>query len=146
MKTFDQLVAAIRAQDITTVLIRLFVVLIVALGIASVLVVWVVQKRREIGILRAMGASRGKVQRVFLLQGAIVAVAGSAIGSALSSLMLFVFLRVARNADGTPLIELKLSVALYLTAALSALAVGLLAAAVPARTAARLDPAQAIRS
>jgi lipoprotein-releasing system permease protein len=146
MKTFDQLVAAIRAQDITTVLIRLFVVLIVALGIASVLVVWVVQKRREIGILRAMGASRAKVQRVFLLQGAIVAVAGSTIGSALSSLMLFVFLRVARNADGTPLIELKLSVALYLTAALSALAVGLLAAAVPARTAARLDPAQAIRS
>jgi lipoprotein-releasing system permease protein len=146
MKTFDQLVAAIRAQDITTVLIRLFVVLIVALGIASVLVVWVVQKRREIGILRAMGASRAKVQTVFLLQGAIVAVAGSAIGSALSSLMLFVFLRVARNADGTPLIELKLSVALYLTAALSALAVGLLAAAVPARTAARLDPAQAIRS
>jgi lipoprotein-releasing system permease protein len=145
MKTFDQLVAAIRAQDITTALIRLFVVLIVALGIASVLVVWVVQKRREIGILRAMGATRGKVQRVFLLQGAIVAVAGSTIGSLLSSLMLFVFLKVARNADGTPLFDLQLSPTLYLTAALTALAVGLLAAAVPARTAARLDPAQAIR-
>jgi lipoprotein-releasing system permease protein len=145
MKTFDQLVAAIHAQDITTGLIRLFVVLIVALGIASVMVVWVVQKRREIGILRAMGASRRMVQRVFLLQGAIVAVAGSTIGSLLASLMLFVFLKVARNADGTPLFELDLSLALYVTASLAAVVVGLLAAAVPARSAARLDPAQAIR-
>jgi lipoprotein-releasing system permease protein len=145
MKTFEQLLAAINAQDITTGLIRLFVVVIVALGIASVLVVWVVQKRREIGILRAMGASRRKVQRVFLLQGAIVAVSGSAIGSVLSSLMLFVFLKVARNADGTQLFELKLSPLLFLLAALVAVLVGLIAAAVPARSAARLDPAQAIR-
>jgi lipoprotein-releasing system permease protein len=145
MKTFEQLLAAINAQDITTGLIRLFVVVIVALGIASVLVVWVVQKRREIGILRAMGASRRKVQRVFLLQGAIVAVSGSAIGSALSSLMLFIFLKVARNADGTQLFELKLSPLLFALAAVVALVVGLLAAAVPARSAARLDPAQAIR-
>ena len=145
MKTFEQLLAAINAQDITTGLIRFFVVVIVALGIASVLVVWVVQKRREIGILRAMGASRRKVQRVFLLQGAIVAVSGSAIGSALSSLMLFVFLKVARNADGTQLFELKLSPRLFALAAVVAVLVGLLAAAVPARSAARLDPAQAIR-
>ncbi len=145
MKTFDQLVAAIHAQDITTALIRLFVILIVALGIASVLVVSVVQKRREIGILRAMGASRGKIQRVFLLQGAIVAIAGSTIGSLLSSLMLFVFLKVARNADGSQIFDLDLSPTLYVTAALVAVAVGLLAAAVPARSAARLDPAQAIR-
>jgi len=145
MKTFEQLLAAINAQDITTGLIRFFVVVIVALGIASVLVVWVVQKRREIGILRAMGASRRKVQRVFLLQGAIVAVAGSAIGSLLSSTMLLVFLKVARNADGTALFELRLSPMLFALAALVALVVGLLAAAVPARSAARLDPAQAIR-
>ena len=80
-----------------------------------------------------------------MLQGAIVAVAGSTLGSLLSSAMLLVFLKVARNADGTPLFELQLSPWVYVTAAATALAVGLLAAAVPARTAARLDPAQAIR-
>jgi len=146
MRTNEQLLAALNAQTITTRLIRLFVLVIVALGIASVLVVSVVQKRKEIGILRAMGAGRGTVQRVFLLQGAIVAFVGSAIGMALASLMLLVFLRVARNADGTPLFDLQLTPDLFVSAALVALLVGVVAAALPARTAAQLDPAQAIRS
>ena len=145
MRTNEQLLAAINAQDITTRTIRGFVIVIVALGIASVLVVWVVQKRREIGILRAMGASRGQVQRVFLLQGAIVAIAGSAIGCALAIAMVVVFLRIARNADGSPLFVLTLSPWLFLGAVTGALVGGLLAAAAPARRAAALDPAQAIR-
>jgi lipoprotein-releasing system permease protein len=145
MRTNEQLLAAINAQNITTRTIRGFVIIIVALGIASVLVVWVVQKRREIGILRAMGASRGQVQRVFLLQGALVAVAGSAIGCALAIAMVVVFLKVARNADGSPLFVLDLAPSLFVGAALGALVGGLLAAAAPARRAAALDPAQAIR-
>jgi lipoprotein-releasing system permease protein len=145
MRTNEQLLAAINAQNITTRTIRSFVVVVVALGIASVLVVWVVQKRREIGILRAMGATRGQVQRVFLLQGAIVALMGSAIGSALAVAMVVVFLKVARNADGSPLFVLDLSSWLFVGAALGALIGGLLAAAAPARRAAQLDPAQAIR-
>ena len=146
MRTNEQLLAAINAQDLSTRAIRAFVVLIVAIGIASVLVVWVVQKRREIGILRAMGASRGRVQRVFLLQGAIVAGVGSLIGSALASAMLTVFLRLARNADGTPLFDaIAMPPWLYLVAIAGAMAGGIVAAALPARAAARLDPAQAIR-
>lgn len=146
MRTNEQLLAAISAQDISTRTIRAFVILIVAVGIASVLVVWVVQKRREIGILRAMGASRGRVQRVFLLQGAIVAASGALIGSALASAMLLVFLRLARNADGTPLFELiTMPPWLYGVAVAGAIAGGIAAAALPARAAARLDPAQAIR-
>ena len=51
-------------------MIRLFVGLTAALGIASVLVVSVVQKSKEIVILRATGATRGQILGVFLLQGA----------------------------------------------------------------------------
>jgi len=120
--------------------------ILIGILIASVLVVWVVQKRREIGILRAMGATRGSVQRVFLLQGAIVAAGGSLIGSLLASAMLFVFLRLARAADGTPLFELiSMPPWLYFAAIAGAIAGGVAAAALPARAAARLDPAQAIR-
>jgi lipoprotein-releasing system permease protein len=145
MRTNEQLLAALRAQTITTTTIRIFVSVIVVLGIASVLVVSVVQKRREIGILRAMGASRGKIQRVFLLQGAVVAVVGSAIGIALALGMVVIFLDVARNADGTPLFELSVSPWLFVGTALGAIVCGLAAAFMPARRAAGLDPAQAIR-
>ncbi|GIK85587.1 MAG: ABC transporter permease [Burkholderiales bacterium] len=145
MRTNEQLLAALRAQTITTSTIRVFVSAIVVLGIASVLVVSVVQKRREIGILRAMGASRARIQRVFLLQGAIVAVIGSAVGMALALAMTVVFLDVARNADGTPLFELHVSPWLFVGTALGAIVCGLLAAYAPAQRAAALDPAQAIR-
>ena len=55
-----QLVSALNAQSVSTAIIRGVVLAVVVLGIASVLVVSVVQKRREIGILRAMGATRGR--------------------------------------------------------------------------------------
>ena len=145
MKTNEQLLAAINAQTITTRTIRVFVSIVVVLGIASVLVVWVVQKRREIGILRAMGASRGRIQRVFLLQGAMVALIGAILGSALATLMIRVFGKIARNMDGTPLFALAIDPALYLWTVVGAIVAGVVAAAAPARRAARLDPAQAIR-
>ena len=146
MRTNEQLLAAINAQNLSTGTIRTFVALIVAVGIASVLVVWVVQKRREIGILRAMGATRERVQRVFLLQGAIVAVVGSLAGSLLATAMIAAFLRLARNADGTPLFDtITLPPWLYVAAIGGALFGGIAAAILPARSAARLDPAQAIR-
>jgi lipoprotein-releasing system permease protein len=145
MKTNEQLLAAINAQTVTTRMIRLFVAAIVVLGVASVLVVSVVQKRREIGILRAMGAPSASIQRVFLLQGAIVALTGSVIGCGLAATMMLVFLRLARNADGTPLFDLVIEPQLFAIASAGAVVCGLVAAFAPARRAAALDPAQAIR-
>ena len=145
MRTNEQLLAAINAQTITTRTIRIFVSAVVVLGIASVLVVWVVQKRREIGILRAMGTSRGRIQRVFLLQGALVALAGATLGSALATAMVTIFLATVKNADGSPIFALELDPWLFVSSAVGALVFGVLAAAAPARRAAALDPAQAIR-
>ncbi|RPH58655.1 MAG: ABC transporter permease, partial [Burkholderiales bacterium] len=145
MSTFEQLMTAINAQTITNRAIRAFVVIVVVLGIASVLVVSVVQKRREIGILRAMGASRSAIQRVFLLQGAIVALTGSLLGCLLAASWIAVFLHLIRNPDGTPLFPVEVDAWVYISAAVGAVVFGLLAAAVPARHAAELDPAQAIR-
>ena len=64
----------------TTEMIRVFVGISVAFGIASVLAVSVVQRTREIGILRAMGSPRGQILRVFLLQGGLLGLLGSACG------------------------------------------------------------------
>jgi lipoprotein-releasing system permease protein len=140
-----QLVSALNAQSVSTTLIRGVVLVVVVLGIASVLVVSVVQKRREIGILRAMGATRGQVMRVFLVQGAVVGALGSLLGVALAVLLIWLFTHFVRGSDGLPLFSITLPLATAVRVAALATACGVLAAIAPARRAAAMDPAQAIR-
>ena len=140
-----QLVSALNAQSISTSIIRGVVLAVVVLGIASVLVVSVVQKGREIGILRAMGATRGQVLRVFLVQGAVVGALGSVLGLLLAVALIWVFTHFVRGSDGLPLFSITLPPAMALQIALLASVCGVLAAVAPARRAAALDPAQAIR-
>lgn len=116
IRTFDQLFTSLKTQTIANRAIQFFVGLAVALGIASVLVVSVVQRAEEIGILRAMGAGFVQLWRVF-----------------------------ARNPDGTPFFEIALMPSLFLIAALVATFTGLLSALMPAMRAARLNPVDAIR-
>ena len=141
-----QFFTAMAAQIMTNTLIRIFVGLTVALGIASVLVVSVIQKSKEIGILRAMGTSREQVLRVFLIQGGFMGLAGSVLGSLLAWGVLLLWRTVAQNADGTPMFIIEMEPSLFAAAAAGAILVGLVAAVVPARRAARLDPVVAIRS
>jgi lipoprotein-releasing system permease protein len=144
--TNSQLVSALNAQSVSTTIIRAVVMVVVVLGIASVLVVSVVQKQREIGILRAMGATRGQVLRVFLLQGALVGGLGSSLGVVLATALVSLFTRFVRGADGLPLFDISLPLAMALQVAAVAALAGVLAAVAPARRASRMDPAQAIRT
>lgn len=145
IRTNAQFFSAIAAQTLSNTFIRFFVALTAALGIASVLVVSVVQKAREIGILRAMGTSRGQVVRIFLIEGALMGLAGSLIGSMLGAAFLSFWRGVARNPDGTPMFIVEFEPMLFVYAAAGATLIGTLAAIVPARSAASLDPAIAIR-
>ena len=140
-----QLVSALNAQSVSTSIIRGVVLAVVVLGIASVLVVSVVQKQREIGILRAMGATRGQVLRLFLVQGAVVGAVGSAVGLLLAVALIWAFTTFVRGSDGLPLFNITLPLDTAVQVALVATVCGVLAAIAPARRAAKLDPAQAIR-
>lgn len=140
-----QLVSALTAQSVSTALIRAVVMIVVVLGISSVLVVSVVQKRREIGILRAMGATRAQVMRVFLFQGAIVGALGSALGIGLAWAMIWAFVAFVHGEDGLPLFAITFPPSLALIVSAITMVCGVLAAVAPARRAAKLDPAQAIR-
>ena len=140
MATNGQLLNALRSQTMTTQMIRLFVGLSVAFGIASVLAVSVVQRTREIGILRAMGSPRGQILRVFLLQGGLLGLAGSGLGGLVGWSLVQVF-----NTFGPGLFFIPVDPTLIPTAMAVATVTGVLAAAMPARRAARYDPAVAIR-
>jgi lipoprotein-releasing system permease protein len=145
IRTGAQFFAAVSAQTTANRAIRFFVALSVAFGIASVLVVVVVQKSREIGILRAMGISQGQILRVFLLQGGLLALGGAAAGSLVGAGALVLWQRYVRNADGTAMFPLVLDPTLFALALMLATLTGLLAAVAPALRAARLDPVVAIR-
>ena len=145
IETNAEFFRALSGQTMSFFIIRLFVGLTAALGIASVLVVSVVQKSKEIGILRATGTTRGQILGVFLLQGAILGLLGSLLGSLLGWLFLIAWRGFAVNDEGVPFFDLEAGPALYLVVAIGATVVGTLSALFPAQRAARLDPAVAIR-
>jgi lipoprotein-releasing system permease protein len=146
MKSNRDLLIALRSQSSSSYMIQFFVAVAVALGIASVLIVSVVQRSREIGILRAIGTSRRRVIRVFLIQGAILGAAGSILGVVLGSALALSFASLAKNPDGSATFPVDLNLHLFVVSALLATATGLLAAVAPAHRAARLDPVEVIRS
>jgi lipoprotein-releasing system permease protein len=145
IRTNAQFFTAVQAQQNTNTLIRLFVGLSVAFGIAAVLIVSVIQRSKDIGILRAMGTSRARILGVFLVQGGLLGFIGSLFGAAMGASALIYWHAVARQADGTELFPLILERSLFVYTALLATITGLLAAMAPAVRAAKLDPVVAIR-
>ncbi len=146
MKLNAQLLEGLSAQSSSKTMIQIFVVIAVALGIASVLIVSVAQKSREIGILRAVGTPPRRILFIFLIQGGVLGLAGSVVGSALGAIFAWLFELMTRSPDGTARFLVRVDASLLLFATALATGVGLLAAALPARRASRLDPATAIRN
>jgi lipoprotein-releasing system permease protein len=145
IKTNAQFFTAVNAQQTSNTLIRIFVGLSVAFGIASVLIVSVIQRSKDIGILRAMGTSQGQILRVFLLQGGLLGFIGSLIGAAAGGSAVVFWHAFMRQVDGSELFPLILEPSLFINTVLMAAVTGVAAAAVPALRAAKLDPVVAIR-
>lgn len=140
MDTNAQLLNALQSQSLSTNMISVFVALSVALGIASVLSVSVVQRTREIGILRAIGITRTQMLQVFLIQGALFGLLGSLLGSMTGYALVWVF-----NTFGPRLFFIPVEHGLLLAATVLATLTGIISASIPARNAAQLDPVEAIR-
>ncbi|MCK6550810.1 ABC transporter permease [Myxococcota bacterium] len=140
-----QLMIAIQSQRGSTLTIKVFIMVAVAMGIASVLVVSVVQRAKQIGILRAMGMPRQLVLRIFLLQGTAMGTIGAVIGCALGSALSIASELMIRAPDGSALYPIELPLSLFAASGGVAMLTGLVGAVLPSRRAARLDPAVAIR-
>jgi lipoprotein-releasing system permease protein len=140
MQANSQLMNALKSQSLSSSLISFFVGLSVAFGIASVLAISVTQRTREIGILRAMGARRAQMLRVFLIQGAVLGLLGSLAGAAVGWFMVWIF-----NEFGPRLFDISPSMRIIPVAVSVATITGVAAAIAPAWRASRLDPVAAIR-
>lgn len=135
-----------------------FIMIVAAFGIMNSLITFVVQKTREIGMLKALGATRAQILWLFLSQSLIVGVVGVALGFALGMLAVHYrngFLEVMRRLTGFELFPAQIYNFTKLPALIdpgdiaiicgSALLICLLAGLAPAWTAGRLQPVDALR-
>ena len=139
------------AVELVTLALSLLAALITALAAVNTMQAFyasVRERTREIGVLRAVGATRGDVAAVVLAEAAATGLAGGVIGVALARAVALLLDRVART--GLPDFPFKPQTffhfeAVHMVAGVAvALAAALLGAFLPARAAARLDPAKAL--
>lgn len=157
-QTNAQVFAALAVQRNVMVVILALIILVAAFNIISSLVMLVNEKRRDIAILRSMGATRGSVMRIFMLAGTWIGIAGTAAG-----LVLGLFLaanieglrKLIEKLTGQPILveniyflstlPTKTDPKEVLVVVLVAVGLSFLATIYPARRAAKLDPAEALR-
>jgi lipoprotein-releasing system permease protein len=140
----------LRAQNTAAAIIQGMTLLASAFGVASVMIVFVVQKARDIGILKSMGATAKQVQKIFVLEGLGVGIGGAILGSGLGTGLCFLVMNIqipGETFGGRPATIVPMSWDIHYVMAASAVAivVGLLSSLVPACRASKLDPVEAIR-
>jgi lipoprotein-releasing system permease protein len=136
------------ALRISAGLIVSMIILLSGFGIFNVLSLSVMQRTREIAILRSMGYDRRDIAAIFLWQGACVAVVGIVLGWGLGALLTFIISKIPVNFRGilrTDYFLVDWSVYDYLIAALLAAIAVFIASYVPARRASRLEPVDTLR-
>ncbi len=135
---------ALTAQAQTGTLIQIFSLISIVIGIASALVLSTYRRRSEIGIMRAFGVSGAFVAAVFMIQGFMIGLIGALLGC-VSGFALCSTLAILTKADGTPALPISPNQGGYVAVILLTTFSAVLASLFPARSAARLDPLQAIQ-
>ncbi|NLB20577.1 MAG: ABC transporter permease [Clostridium sp.] len=140
------LLSGLSGQSASSLLIQVFVMISVLLGIASILAITVVQKSKQIGILKAMGIRDKTSSLIFLFQGLLLGVIGAILGVILGLTLGFVFTKFALNPDGNPIVPLYIDPWFIAGSALIAVLASTLAALIPARKSSKLNPIEVIRN
>jgi len=155
---FGSFLSALRLEKLGLFIVLGIIVLVAAFNIATTLIMVVMEKNRDIAILRSMGANARSIMKIFVLEGLIIGSVGTGLGTTLGVLL-------AKNADGIIKgLEALLKVRIFdqavygmaefpskvyasdVTAvAVMAMVISLLATVYPAWHASRMDPAESLR-
>jgi lipoprotein-releasing system permease protein len=136
------------AQNQTINMVLISTIFAAGFGIASILIMAVTGKFREIGILKAMGATPAEIQTIFVVEGFLLAVLGCLVGIPAGIGILQALASVRAPGPGgrvTQLFAIQIDPWLLAGAAAVAVTVGVVAAFFPARRAGNVDPMQVIR-
>jgi lipoprotein-releasing system permease protein len=157
-RTHGNLFQAIRMEKTMIGLLLMFIVAVAAFNIVSTLVMVVTDKTADIAILRTMGATPSRIMRIFMVQGAVIGIFGTLVGTVLGilgALNISAFISWLEVALGHQFLSADVYFISYLPSQLlwedvmiisgSGLAMSLLATIYPAWRASRIDPADALR-
>ena len=135
-----QLLNALSSQSLSNYIIQIFVLLAVTLGISSVLGISVVQRSRELGILKALGIKNNSARMIFIFQGAILGFLGALSGTALGILLTDAFTTFVSIFS----IEVQLSQIIFIIIVTTLACI--ISAVIPSNSSARLNPIEVIRN
>ncbi|HEA46813.1 MAG TPA: lipoprotein-releasing ABC transporter permease subunit [bacterium] len=152
MELNSNLFAALRMEKITMTVILVLIILVATFNIASALIMKVIRKTKEIGILKAMGAQRKSIMSIFILEGLIIGLMGTLLGTFIGSLISFLqdkyhFVKLPGGGEiyYISILPISMKGSDILLIILATIGISLLATLYPAWRGARLDPVEAIR-
>lgn len=150
MRQNPNLLQAIEAQNRSVTMISAFSLIAAGFAIASVLIVSVLRRSKEIGILKAIGARRRQILLVFTYESLLLGVGGATLGAlaGVGLLLLLQNIQVPADVPGAPpqqILPAAVSAAIVVRAMLAAIVITVIAGVTPARQAANLDAVKVIQ-
>lgn len=142
----QSLLSGLNGQSVSSYMIQVFVLVSVLLGISSVLAISVVQRSKQIGILKAMGIKDKQASLIFVFQGLMLGLLGALLGIALGIILLVMFAKFALNPDGTPVVPIYISYGFIALSGIFAVITASTASLIPARITSRLNPIEVIKN
>jgi len=146
----SNLFAALKLEKLVMFIILTLIVLVACFNIIATLLMMVVSKTKEIGILKAVGATNGGVRSVFTIAGLLIGLAGTALGTGIglslcALLKKYQFIKLPADIYYIDRLPVKLEMADALSVVFAALAISWVVCLYPSWVAARLEPAKALR-
>lgn len=142
--------STLKLEKLAMFIILSLIIVVASFNIFATLTIKVVEKTKDIGILRSIGFSRNNILSIFTLQGLILGFMGVGVGSMLGIgacflLTKFPFIRVPEEIFGTPYLPIIIDYKDVLVIALAGIAIAFVSSIIPALRAAKLIPVEALR-
>lgn len=150
MQMNHNLFSALKLEKTVMFIILALIIMVAAFNIASTLIMMVMEKTKDIAILKAMGASNKSIRKIFVFNGMIIGAIGTFLGTVIGFILCgllekYKFIELPGDVYYLTTLPVKLDIVDVLIIASSALVICFLATLYPASQASKLDPVEAIR-
>jgi lipoprotein-releasing system permease protein len=137
-------------EKVVYFLVVLLIVVVAAFNIIATLIMVVMEKRKDIAVLKSMGATASSIRRIFVYKGLIIGVIGTLLGTILGYggcwlLDRYQFIELPKDVFYTPTVPVRIYLEDFLLVAVASVLICLVATIYPARQAAHLAPVEVIR-